>query len=341
MKKTISTIIACTVAVFTVSCSSNDYMKRESITVGDSSKMDTLSYIIGTNIGNQIIKGYVEQVKADYETIVSTFERTAKNGESIEVCGVEICKDSLESLYRQHLTQDFNSRLTKARQDSTAQIFNSDEEKQIISAIFGATIGYNISATPFPLQTIWLKAAIEDIKNNNQKFDEPTMMQFMENYYDNVYPADCQKKSEKWLKSIEKQSGVKKTASGILYKIEKAGDSKVKAIKDTDVVKVLYTGRNFYGEVFDSNRWDDMTEQRKQMIKMYQPELSGTDNPIEFPLNGVIKGWTEGMKLIGKGGKITLWIPAELAYGSRGANQQIGPNHALRFDVELLDVTNN
>ena len=45
------------------------------------------------------------------------------------------------------------------------------------------------------------------------------------------------------------------------------------------------------------------------------------------------------MKLIGKGGKITLWIPAELAYGERGAGQNIGPNQALRFDVELLEVT--
>ena len=53
---------------------------------------------------------------------------------------------------------------------------------------------------------------------------------------------------------------------------------------------------------------------------------------------GVIKGWTEGMKLIGKGGKITLWIPSELAYGERGTGQDIAPNAALRFDVELLEV---
>ena len=71
---------------------------------------------------------------------------------------------------------------------------------------------------------------------------------------------------------------------------------------------------------------------------MYHPDQEGKDSPIEFPLNGVIKGWTEGMKLIGKGGKITLWIPAELAYGERGAGQNIGPNMALRFDVELLEV---
>ena len=59
---------------------------------------------------------------------------------------------------------------------------------------------------------------------------------------------------------------------------------------------------------------------------------------IEFPLNRVIKGWTEGMKLVGKGGKIILYIPSELAYGPRGAGRAIGPNEALEFTVELIDV---
>ncbi|MBQ5751781.1 MAG: FKBP-type peptidyl-prolyl cis-trans isomerase, partial [Bacteroidaceae bacterium] len=92
-------------------------------------------------------------------------------------------------------------------------------------------------------------------------------------------------------------------------------------------------------KVFDSNRWNDMPAERQSMMEAYQPDQAGKDNPIEFALNQVIKGWTEGMKLIGKGGKITLWIPSELAYGERGTGRDIGPNEALRFDVELLDVT--
>ena len=104
-------------------------------------------------------------------------------------------------------------------------------------------------------------------------------------------------------------------------------------------MKVLYTGRTKDGKVFDSNRWADMPAERQEMIKNYQPDQAEKDNPIEFPLNRVIKGWTEGMKLVGKGGKITLWIPSDLAYGERGAGQDIGPNQALFFEVELLEVT--
>lgn len=60
--------------------------------------------------------------------------------------------------------------------------------------------------------------------------------------------------------------------------------------------------------------------------------------PVEFELGQVIPGWTEGLKLIGKGGKITLWIPAELAYGRQARGKYILPNSALKFEVELEDV---
>lgn len=339
MKKIISSIIACTFAFIAISCTSNEYLKKEGITVGDSEKMDTLSYVIGCNIGNNIINGIVAQTKADYETIVSTLETAMLGDKNIEVCGVEICEDSIQSLGQKYLGPEFENRVRIAMQDSTAQIYTSEDEKKIISTFFGAMFGYNLASAGLPIQTTWIKAAIEDVNNNSVKIDQTTMGMFMNNYYSVVMPEKNKERSEQWMAMVEKQSGVEKTESGILYKIEEAGDDSIKAVNDEDVVKVLYTGRDFYGEVFDSNRWEDMPEQRKQMIAMYQPDADGKDSPIEFPLNGVIKGWTEGMKLIGKGGKITLWIPAELAYGERGAGQNIGPNQALRFDVELLDVT--
>ncbi|WP_109079211.1 FKBP-type peptidyl-prolyl cis-trans isomerase [Aggregatibacter kilianii] len=133
--------------------------------------------------------------------------------------------------------------------------------------------------------------------------------------------AEVTKKAEeegkKFSDEFAKKSGVKKTASGLLYHVEKEGSGD--AIKATDVVKVHYTGKLPDGTVFDSSR--------------------DRGTPAEFPLNKVIKGWTEGLQLVKKGGKIELVIPADLAYGEDGAGDKIPPHSTLYFDVEVLDVT--
>ena len=88
--------------------------------------------------------------------------------------------------------------------------------------------------------------------------------------------------------------------------------------KKGDVVKVHYTGKRADGSVFDSS---------------YE-----RDNPATLPLNGVIQGWQEGLQLMKEGANYKFYIPAELAYGESGAGQRIGPNEALIFEVELLEI---
>ena len=124
-------------------------------------------------------------------------------------------------------------------------------------------------------------------------------------------------KSAKMLASIEKDKDVVKTESGLLYKIVREGSG----VKPTamDTVEVNYEGKNIAGKVFDSS---------------YE---RGTT--VTFPLGNVIKGWTEGLQYVGEGGEIMLYIPAELAYGERGAGADIAPNEALTFTVELVAVT--
>lgn len=119
----------------------------------------------------------------------------------------------------------------------------------------------------------------------------------------------------KLVAEFKKKSGVKETKSGLLYHVEKEGSGD--AIKDTDVVKVHYTGKLPNGKVFDSS------VERGQ--------------PVEFALNQVIQGWIEGLQLIKKGGKIELVIPAELAYGDQEMGA-IPANSTLYFEVEVLDV---
>src|SRR5262245_54257020 len=106
------------------------------------------------------------------------------------------------------------------------------------------------------------------------------------------------------------------TPSGLKYRIlRKTEGPKPKA---TNEVKVNYKGWLDNGKEFDSSY--------------------ARNEPISFPLNGVIKGWTEGMQLVGKGGMIELEIPPELGYGARGAGGAIPPNARLHFIVELLDI---
>jgi len=114
----------------------------------------------------------------------------------------------------------------------------------------------------------------------------------------------------------EKKEGVKKTASGLMYRVIKAG--KGKAPKPTDVVSVNYIGRLTDGSEFDSN------------LK--------TGQPAKFPLNQVIPGWQEGLLLMKEGDKFEMVIPPGLGYGDQGAGEKIGPQATLVFEVELLKV---
>ncbi len=128
--------------------------------------------------------------------------------------------------------------------------------------------------------------------------------------------AETLKAGEAFRAEHAKKDGVKVLPSGLQIEIAVPGDKR--RPKATDTVKVHYTGRLIDGTVFDSS------VQR------------GT--PLEFPLNQVIAGWTEGMQLLGVGGKATLVIPPELGYGEMGAGDVIPPNATLVFDVELLDI---
>lgn len=129
--------------------------------------------------------------------------------------------------------------------------------------------------------------------------------------------SDVIEESENFLKENSKRAGVKVTESGLQYEVITEGTGPKPA--ETDKVKVHYTGTLVDGTKFDSSL--DRGE------------------PIEFPLNGVIRGWTEGLQLMPIGSKYKLYIPYDLGYGTRGAGQDIPPFAALIFEVELLDIT--
>jgi len=119
-----------------------------------------------------------------------------------------------------------------------------------------------------------------------------------------------------FLRENAKRPEVHTTASGLQYEVITEGTGAKPAA--TDVVKVHYAGKLIDGTEFDSS------------IKRGEP--------IEFPLNRVIKGWTEGLQLMREGGKYRLYIPYELGYGERGAGSQIPPYATLIFEIELIKV---
>ncbi len=120
-----------------------------------------------------------------------------------------------------------------------------------------------------------------------------------------------------FLQENAKKPGVITTASGLQYSVLQEGTGK--SPKKTDTVVVNYRGTLLNGVEFDSSY------------------LAGRE-PAEFPLNRVIKGWTEGLQLMKEGAKFRFFIPSTLAYGSRGAGLDIGPDETLIFEVELLKV---
>jgi len=119
-----------------------------------------------------------------------------------------------------------------------------------------------------------------------------------------------------FLAENSKKPGVTVTSSGLQYEVISEGKGRKPTASDT--VRVHYEGALTNGTVFDSSY--------------------SRGEPIEFPLNGVIPGWTEGLQLMNVGSKYRLIIPSDLGYGSQGAGQQIPPFSTLIFEVELLDI---
>ena len=168
--------------------------------------------------------------------------------------------------------------------------------------------GKVVPATPVVIESVTLKgeysmaaleAAVEEAKKQEAQI-----------------VSDAISGEEAFFAKNAKEENVKQTASGLQYIIERPGsDEKPSA---TDRVEVHYSGKLVDGTEFDSS---------------YK-----RNEPIVFGLNQVIPGWTEGLQLIGKGGKVKLFIPSKLGYGERGAGGVIPPNATLVFDVELLDI---
>ncbi|MDE6870620.1 MAG: FKBP-type peptidyl-prolyl cis-trans isomerase [Bacteroidales bacterium] len=207
----------------------------------------------------------------------------------------------------------------------------SQSEIDSVSYLIGINFGYFIKANNFgeDLNYAQIKKGMMDfIKSEGQPGEEgfndqfkisPDAMNEMFNSYiqkRNAYEAELnQKTGEKFLDANKMKDGVVVTESGLQYKIIEAGND-VKA-GPVDTVYVHYTGTLIDGTEFDAS------------------DRAG--EPVKMFMNRVIKGWTEGLQLVGEGGRIQLFIPADLAYGARKMGK-IEANSTLIFDVDVVKV---
>ena len=202
------------------------------------------------------------------------------------------------------------------------------DAKNRSSYAIGADIAKSLKRVPFELDAKAVAAGLTDGFAGKLALTEAEVQEALtalqrqaaskKDAEDQAASEGNRKAGEAFLAANAKKEGVKTTASGLQYQVLKAGDGKGKSPKATDTVKVPYHGTLIDGTVFDSS------VERKE--------------PISFPLNGVIPGWTEGVQLMKEGEKFKFVIPAPLAYGDRGAGPKIGPGATLIFEVELLAI---
>lgn len=355
MKKIVFAAAIICAAMF-VACGS-----KGNVTEGSLSKFDSLSYALGANIGygmnyqmkdvpfdyNALDKGLREgafgKAKLSHDEAIETLRdyfMTKRPERQQAIAAKKAAADSL-AMAQDSTALDSAALAKKAAEPVVAEesLFENAEEKEKVSYAFGLDLGTNIREADIPVQIVWIIEAMKNVREDKSQMTEEQVNQYLQYYFMVKRPQENKDASDEWMKGIEKKSGVKKTASGILYRIVKEGDANVIAKDSRDVVKVNYTGKNRKDKVFDTSRYADKSAEEQKAMQEQDPKGFKEDKPIEFPLDRVIPGWAEGMKLVGKGGVIELWIPSELAYGERGAGRDIGPNEALYFNVEVVDVT--
>lgn len=163
------------------------------------------------------------------------------------------------------------------------------------------------------------KGMADALSGGETQWDAQKANQIVQSYVENKEKSkhtDIVAKAEVFFKENSKKEGVTTTASGLQYEIINSGDGP--SPKLSDKVTTHYHGTLLNGEVFDSS--------------------VDRGQPASFPVNGVIAGWTEALQMMKVGDKWRLYVPSELAYGSRGAGAKIGPFTPLIFEVELISI---
>jgi len=211
--------------------------------------------------------------------------------------------------------------------EGTPQGKELEEKKERVSYSIGMDIGRNLKQQPFEVDPDLLAQGVRDAFAGGKTLLTPEearqtladlQKELMEKQQEQVRQImeKNRKEGEEFLAANKKKKGVVTLPSGLQYKVLKAGSGS--SPKLTDTVETNYRGTLIDGTEFDSS---------------YKRGETAT-----FPVSGIIEGWKEALQKMKVGDKWQLFVPAELAYGERGAGREIGPNQALIFEIELLGI---
>ena len=194
-----------------------------------------------------------------------------------------------------------------------------------LNYFLGLAWGYSLDQAPWDLDGDLLASGLVQVVEDSSSYDMMTAQAIFEELTSSLSAQEAQKMEAEAMKSVEegiafleengKKEGVITTESGLQYEIITKGDGVMPT--ETSTVSVFYEGTLIDGTVFDGN-YD-------------------ADEPMTFPLNGVIRGWTEGLQLMPVGSTYMFYLPSNLGYGAQGGGP-IPPNSTLIFKVELLAV---
>lgn len=203
-------------------------------------------------------------------------------------------------------------------------------ENDSLSYAFGVNIYTSLKADSINLDPMILAKAMLEAKDGKASMDDMASRNFIMSYFNKRDQEKQAKQAElnaakfksnqasgdSFLQKNKENPGIVVTASGLQYKVIKMGTGAKPA--ETDQVKVNYTGTFINGTKFDSS--------------------VDRGEPAQFQVNGVIRGWVEGLQLMPVGSKFMFYIPESLAYGVTGAGEVIQPYATLIFEVELLEI---
>lgn len=206
-----------------------------------------------------------------------------------------------------------------------AQKLTTDAQKTSYS--MGYRVGQNMQRSGIEIESdSFAKGVADAIAGGNTLLTQEEMQQVLAEFQEKMRAKQQQAHAsagtknktdgEKFLAANKSKKGVKTHASGVQYKVLQSGKGKTPGHQDT--VLAHYRGTLLDGTEFDSS--------------------IARGKPAEFPVGGVIKGWQTVLQMMKEGDKWQVWIPADQAYGERGAGPKIGPNATLSFEIELIKV---